>query len=160
MAMTAKLYRSDDERLAERVPVEVDATLRNPANEALDVILLDLSTSGFRCASSETLAPGASVTLGLPGLGVNSARVVWRSGNVHGCEFDAMIPPSAIAAAETAQTVVRGAFPAQASTASTVAASPAPSRLAAEAAAAFALGLGWSVAATQLVQQYFVALIG
>ena len=110
MALAAKLYSTNDVRQASRFAVEVDATLRDPANAPVDTIVLDLSTGGFRATAPGPIAKGASVRLGLPGLGVNPATVVWQSGNVIGCQFDRPISEVDIERAQSARTVVEGGF--------------------------------------------------
>ena len=50
MPFVAKLY--DDDRSAERYPVLLDGTLRNPQAEPQDVVIDDLSASGFRTATA------------------------------------------------------------------------------------------------------------
>lgn len=87
MAIAAHLYR--DSRWADRHSVEIDATLRDPAWSPVDVIVEDLSDSGFRVLAATELPIGAEIGLGLSGVGLRPARVVRHAGNpyVYGCEF-------------------------------------------------------------------------
>ena len=85
MAIAAQLYQ--DGREAERHRVEFDATLRDPAFMPLDVVIEDLSTSGFRVVTDTILPLAAEIGLGLAGIGTHRARVVWRSDGIYGCEF-------------------------------------------------------------------------
>jgi len=85
MAIAAQLFR--DDRGAERHSVGFDATLRDPDRMPLDVVVEDLSSTGFRVLTSADLAPNAEIGLGLAGIGMQRARVIWRAGNSYGCEF-------------------------------------------------------------------------
>ena len=85
MSFVAKLY--NDDRLAERYPVTLDGTLRNPQAEPQDVVIDDLSVTGFRTASAYGLAVGDVITLGVFGVGLRNARVRRESGGNYGCQF-------------------------------------------------------------------------
>ena len=85
MALAAQLYR--DDRAAERFRVEFDATLRDSSFLPLDVVIEDLSATGFRVVTEACLDEGAEVGLGLAGIGTHRARVVWQRDNTYGCEF-------------------------------------------------------------------------
>ena len=90
MALIARVYRSDpDERRgATRYPVLVDATLRAADDgQPLDVLIYDLSMTGFRMETSETLDPEATIWIGIAGTRVNAAVVSRRGPNGYGCEF-------------------------------------------------------------------------
>jgi hypothetical protein len=90
MALIARVYRSDpDERRgATRYPVLVDATLRAADDgQPLDVLIYDLSMTGFRMETSETLDPEAMIWIGIAGTRVNAAVVSRRGPNGYGCEF-------------------------------------------------------------------------
>ena len=84
MALAAKLYV--DSRAAERSSVALDATLRNKGNP-YDVLVEDLSASGFRMQAPVDLPENAAISLGLSGIGRHNARVIWRDGDSYGCEF-------------------------------------------------------------------------
>ena len=60
---------------APRIDLKVGATLRDPAANPHDVVVLDLSASGFRLDSAVELPPGTPVTLGIGGT-VRAARIV------------------------------------------------------------------------------------
>lgn len=90
MALIARVYRSDpDERRgATRYPVLVDATLRAADDgQPLDVLIYDLSMTGFRMETSEALDPEAIIWIGIAGTRVNAAVVSRRGPNGYGCEF-------------------------------------------------------------------------
>jgi hypothetical protein len=85
MAVIAALYR--DGRSAERHAVSLDGTLRDPEWNPYDVVVEDLSSSGFRMPARADLEVGAYVSLGLPGVGICPARVVRQAGDRYGCAF-------------------------------------------------------------------------
>lgn len=90
MALIARVYRSDPEerRGATRYPVLVDATLRAADDgQPLDVLIYDLSMTGFRMETSEALDPEAIIWIGIAGTRVNAAVVSRRGPNGYGCEF-------------------------------------------------------------------------
>jgi len=83
-------------RASERVPVEMDATLRRRSASGVSVDILDLSTSGFRVASHLGLVKGDDVWLRLPGLEPSHAQVVWTSGYMMGCRFVRPLHPAVL----------------------------------------------------------------
>ncbi len=85
MALAAQLYR--DARAAERFRVGLDATLRDPEHMPIDVMVEDLSASGFRVLTATDLAVGVEIGLGLAGIGMHRAAVIWCEGGVCGCAF-------------------------------------------------------------------------
>ncbi|MEH3102535.1 MAG: PilZ domain-containing protein [Sphingomonas phyllosphaerae] len=78
---------SDDRRSAERQPINQPSTLRDAREEATDVYVRDLSETGFSVATDSRLEIGSLVTIGLPGRGRASARVVRQVPGGYGCEF-------------------------------------------------------------------------
>lgn len=85
MALAAKIHRAA--RGHERQFVDMAGTLRDSASAAIDVVIEDLSRSGFRIQPGHDLTIGESISLGLPGMGVRSAEVVRHSDYGYGCEF-------------------------------------------------------------------------
>lgn len=85
MALVAKLY--NDERLAERYAVRLDGTLRNTNAVPQDVVIDDLSVTGFRTTSAIGLAVSDVITLGIFGVGLRSAKVSRESDDSYGCQF-------------------------------------------------------------------------
>ncbi|GAA4222817.1 hypothetical protein GCM10022253_32180 [Sphingomonas endophytica] len=78
---------SDDRRTAERQPINQPSTLRDARSTATDVYVRDLSETGFSVATDSRLEIGSTVTIGLPGRGRASARVVRQVAGGYGCEF-------------------------------------------------------------------------
>ncbi|MDP1028072.1 PilZ domain-containing protein [Sphingomonas sp. KR1UV-12] len=88
MALTAQLFRADDERASDRQSVNLDGTLRQQDDHRpLDVMIEDLSTTGFRMSCSEPLTLDSTVTIGIAGLGRHTARVVRSAAPYYGCRF-------------------------------------------------------------------------
>ena len=89
MALIARVYRSDpDERRgAVRYPIEVGATLRRAEGEPIDVLIYDLSLTGFRMETPEALDLDEPVWIGIAGTRVNAALVARRGPTGYGCEF-------------------------------------------------------------------------
>jgi len=79
---------SDDRRSAERQTINQPSTLRDERAEATDVYVRDLSETGFSVATDARLEIGSMVTIGLPGRGRASARVVRQVTGGYGCEFN------------------------------------------------------------------------
>ena len=116
MALAAKLYRLDSQpsgRQADRLSVEVDATVRAASAQPLDASVSDLSETGFCARLDQDLPIGSEISIGLPGVGVLEACVVRTVGDSYGCRFLVPLTPAALERAPSTQTIV--AFPAPAS---------------------------------------------
>ncbi|MBJ6120480.1 PilZ domain-containing protein [Sphingomonas mollis] len=110
MSLTAKLYREQDERIADRQPVNLGATVRRDDQRPIDVQIDDLSSTGFRMQSDEPIAMDSTVSIGIAGLGRHTARVVRQNGNQYGCSFLRPVSIDGIDVAEPPQTIVRADF--------------------------------------------------
>lgn len=88
MLLQAQLVpeEQDDRRAGERQTINQPSTLRNDS-QASDVYVRDLSETGFSVATDMRLALGSTVTIGLPGRGRATARVVRQVNGGYGCEF-------------------------------------------------------------------------
>ena len=111
MAANAKLYR--ETRAAQRYPSELDSTVRQ-GSDPLDATVLDLSTHGFAIEAAEELKVGENISIGLSGIGVRTARIVWQEAGRFGCEFKQPLQHFEVAGAFSASTVVAAPFAAQA----------------------------------------------
>jgi hypothetical protein len=89
----------DDTRGAERQRVALDSTLRNADAEPFDVMVEDLSATGFRVPAVADLMIGDMVTIGISGIGLRRAVVVRASDDKYGCQFLQPIDASAMTAA-------------------------------------------------------------
>ncbi|PZQ61714.1 MAG: hypothetical protein DI544_03525 [Sphingomonas taxi] len=89
MLLPAVLVPSDqdDRRSAERQAINQPSTLRVDTAQARDVYVRDLSETGFSVATDLRLELGSVVTIGLPGRGRATARVVRQVRGGYGCEF-------------------------------------------------------------------------
>jgi len=101
-----------DGRKAERRIVNIAAALREDGARRHAVVLLDVSTGGFKCECPEPCEEGAEVWLKLPGFEAKRSRVVWTRGNEAGCEFETPLHPSEIETmvAPAPRKIVRGVF--------------------------------------------------
>ena len=108
MAFAAKLYQ--DDRSADRLAVDLSATLRKADLVPVDVGVEDLSASGFRIVTDEILPDGGEITIGISGLGRRRARVVRRDGNRFGCEFLEPVGTVELETALLGQTLVHADF--------------------------------------------------
>lgn len=84
------------ERSAERVPIELDAGLRQRGGAGVTVQIMDLSTDGFRIETHLDLHIGADVWLRLPGLESCHATVAWVNGYIAGCKFERPLHPAVL----------------------------------------------------------------
>lgn len=110
MSILAKLI--DDARSAERYPVELDATVRNAAARPYDVVIDDLSTTGFRMVGGPHMEIGSPVSIGFAGIGIQPARVTRLHNDSYGCEFVTPLSVADLTAARTAAPTAPIAFPA------------------------------------------------
>jgi hypothetical protein len=77
-----------DGRKAERRIVNLAAALRESGARTAPIVVLDISTGGFKAEVPEDVVDGAEVWLKLAGFEAKRSRVVWRRGKEAGCEFE------------------------------------------------------------------------
>ncbi len=99
--MIARLYGQT--RGAQRHAVEIDATLRGPDREAVDIVIEDLSASGFCIPSVSNIEPGTRFSIGFPGLGIRSATAVRDASGRYGCKFAEQLSESELKTALSAE---------------------------------------------------------
>jgi hypothetical protein len=104
MEMTGKTTNA---RIAERRAVSAASTMRAEGGRPVDVVVIDLSNTGVRIATSADLAIGQEISIGLAGAGVTHAFVAWRDGERYGCVFERPMAPEATAMAFSNAPVVR-----------------------------------------------------
>jgi hypothetical protein len=92
-----------DARGAVRFHVAGVSTLRGHDGKPVDVLVENFSRSGFLFLSDLEFPAGTLVAIGLSGAGARDARVVWRDGERHGCEFLVPLPQSKMERAFTGQ---------------------------------------------------------
>lgn len=76
-----------ERRQASRLPVELDATVRELGTEGVEARVLNISETGFMAESEGHFDVGARVWLMLPGRGRANAVVKWIAGEKIGAEF-------------------------------------------------------------------------
>ena len=82
----------NERRLAPRVPVELDATVRELGANGVEARVLNISESGFMAQSDAHFEVGARVWLMLPGRERANAIVRWTAGDKLGAEFSEPVP--------------------------------------------------------------------
>ena len=83
-------------RASERVAIEIGAGLRQRGASGVSVLVMDLSTHGFRASTHLELPQGADVWLRLPGLEPYHATVAWSKGQYIGCAFERPLHPAVL----------------------------------------------------------------
>ena len=76
-----------ERRRGERVPVDIEARLRELGMEGTEAKVLNLSENGFMAETSAEFEVGARIWLLLPGRDRASAVVRWIEGDRIGAEF-------------------------------------------------------------------------
>lgn len=76
-----------DRRRADRVPIEIEATVRELGTNGLEARVLNISERGFMAQSEGRFEVGSRVWLMLPGKGRANAVVKWTAGDKLGAEF-------------------------------------------------------------------------
>lgn len=66
----------------------------------VEVLVHNISATGLLLEGAATLAPGDAIQIDLPHAGATSARVIWASGPLYGCQFDAPISAATLSAAQ------------------------------------------------------------
>lgn len=72
---------------------------------ATSVLVHNISATGLLIESAMPLSIGEQIDVDLPHAGLTSAKVVWTSGRLFGCEFGAPVSSAALSAAELRSTV-------------------------------------------------------
>jgi hypothetical protein len=76
-----------DRRRASRVPVELDAKMRELGANGVEARVINISERGFMAVSDGRFEVGSRVWLMLPGRGRANAVVKWTAGDKLGAEF-------------------------------------------------------------------------
>lgn len=83
-----------DVRAAERRTVGIRAQLRELGGARLEVVVEDLSITGFRVDSIYRVAVGTTVFLTIPSFAAWEAVVVWAHKTGYGCQFAQPLHPA------------------------------------------------------------------
>jgi hypothetical protein len=78
---------TDDRRRFTRVPVELDAKMRELGASGVEAKVLNISASGFMAVADGQFEVGSRVWLMLPGRERANAVVRWTAGDKLGAEF-------------------------------------------------------------------------
>jgi hypothetical protein len=108
MGLAAELYL--DSRSLDRRDVEIDATIRDQFSRPVDVTVTNLSRAGFAVEAEIELTVEAELGIGIAGIGIRPATVIWRAGQLYGCRFTRALTPSDFERALVAENVVTAAF--------------------------------------------------
>ncbi|MGE5561876.1 MAG: PilZ domain-containing protein [Bacillota bacterium] len=88
MTIKARIAEDQDERRrAPRVPVELDAKMRELGANGVEAKVLNISERGFMAESEGRFEVGSRVWLILPGRERANAVVKWTAGDKIGAEF-------------------------------------------------------------------------
>lgn len=111
MPINAVLKRTtcEEDRGAERFRLQLHA--RGSQEEAsAEVIVQELSATGFLIESDFAFAAGESLSVEIPGVGAVEATLIWNSGRYFGGEFERRLPSAALKSALSASKVVGPSF--------------------------------------------------
>lgn len=113
MALAAELYldsQSAEARSSDRRDVDIDATIRDQHERPVDVTVTNLSRAGFAVEAAIDLPVDHELAIGIAGVGIRPATVVWRAGQLYGCRFTRALTPSDFERALIAENVVAADF--------------------------------------------------
>lgn len=77
-----------DGRKAERRIVNLAAALREDGARTSPIVVLDISTGGFKAEVEDDIVQGSEVWLKIAGFEAKRSRVVWKREKEAGCEFE------------------------------------------------------------------------
>ncbi len=96
-------------RRAERQPKAITGTVRKDGRP-YDILIQDLSSSGFRASVPVGLNPGDAILVGTSSFGRHEARVIWVQGTSCGCEFTVPLSEREVADARQIENVYQAGF--------------------------------------------------
>ena len=101
-----------DGRKAERRIVNLAAALREDGARTAAIVVLDISTGGFKAEVPEEIEEGSEVWLKIPGWEAKRSRVKWRRDKEAGCEFETPLHDSELqlVVAPAPRRIVKGVF--------------------------------------------------
>ena len=80
---------SSERRRTSRLPVDLDARVRELGNNGVEARVLNISETGFMAETDGEFEIGSRIWLMLPGHGRSNAVVKWIAGDKIGAEFAA-----------------------------------------------------------------------
>lgn len=102
---------SGESRGTARRTLHLETSGRAASGGDASVLIHNASETGLLIETAADLDEGERIEVDLPEAGPTEARVVWSSGTLHGCRFEAPIAKGALSAAEL-RSVVGGPAPA------------------------------------------------
>lgn len=99
----------DTRRSSERHNVERLSTVRSGGVPS-DVTIDNLSLTGFHLSGTSALMEGDVINIGLAGVGIREAQVVWTGDDAAGCSFSVPITTAEFEQTISANTVVSAVF--------------------------------------------------
>lgn len=90
----------DDRRIGSRRPLRLIAQGTQKAGQPVDVLIHNISETGLLIESDTPLVADDRIEIDLPHSGPTAASIVWASGRLFGCQFDAPIGPASLSAAQ------------------------------------------------------------
>lgn len=100
MAIAAHFEPSDKSGRALRRTLRLETLGETATGDAARVLIHNISVSGLLLKCPVPLREGEQILVDLPHAGMTSASVVWTSGDMFGCRFDAPISAAALSAAQ------------------------------------------------------------
>lgn len=103
MAIEAHFEKSGNQLGKPRLPrhkLRLEAQGSTEAGGATRVLVHNISTTGLLLETRMAMAIGDRIDLDLPQSGMTSAKVIWISGNLFGCQFDSRISSATLSAAQ------------------------------------------------------------
>ena len=91
--------QSRDRRSQSRKKLRLLTGARSARSGAVNVLILDISTTGMLVQADLPLEQGEAIEIQLPGTHVCLAKVEWTNGRFFGCSFKTPIPQGAVSAA-------------------------------------------------------------
>ena len=118
MPINAVLKRTacEEDRNAERFRLQLHARGSQADAASADVIVQDLSATGFLIESDFAFAAGESLSVEIPGAGAVEATLIWNSGRYFGGEFARALSPAALKSALSKSKVIGPSFRATSAT--------------------------------------------
>lgn len=100
MAIAAHFEDAEGRVREPRRKLQLEARGALPSGDASSVLIHDISATGLLIESPLGLAIDERIEVELPHAGATWAKVVWHSGKLFGCQFDAPISAAALSAAQ------------------------------------------------------------
>lgn len=114
MAISAVLSRSGttgDRTRPSRLTLRLEVAGERESGEATSVLIHNASATGLLLECETPIEEGERIAVDLPHAGPTPARIVWRSGKLHGCRFDEPLSQAALSAAQLRSVTGEGIAP-------------------------------------------------